>query len=109
MTLETLTAAIRAAALDNPEFSHRVALRVTGLGTILWDGAVTPAVVSNGNDESAEAVIGLDASTLEQVLSGALDPGDAWMDGLFEVEGSTAAALALGQLFIADGPDDGGS
>ena len=108
MSLERLTDAVRAAALANPEFPHRVALRVAGLGPILWDGTVTPAAVTNA-DEPAEAVIGLEADTLARVLAGTLDPGEAFMDGLFEVEGSTAAAIALGQLFIAESPNGGES
>ena len=111
MSLDMLTEGIRKAAVENPDFPHRVALRVNGLGTILWDGTATPAVVSTvaEADGSAEAVIGLEGETLAQILAGTLDPGDAWMDGLFDVEGSTTAAIALGQLFLVDTDDDSGS
>ena len=105
MSLDRLTEAVRAAALQNPDFRHCVVLRVTGLGAILWDATADPPVVSNA-DQPAEAVIGLSPETLEQILAGTLDPGEAWMDGMFEVEGSTTAAIALGQVFIPDSPAD---
>ena len=104
MSLQQLTEGVRQAALDHRGFPHRIVLRVSGLGAILWDGTTDPPVVSNA-DEPAEAVIGLGADTLGRFLAGTLDPGEAWMDGLLEVEGSTAAAIALGQLFIPEASD----
>lgn len=104
MSLESLTEAVRATARAKPDFPYCVLLRVTDYGHIRWDGTATPPAISN-EDGPAEAVIGLEAGTLEAILAGRLDPSEAWMDGLFEVEGSTAAAIALGQLFLPDGPE----
>jgi putative sterol carrier protein len=99
MSLAELTERVRAAAARHPDFSHRVKLDLGETGVILWDGIADPPAVSNANGP-AEATIGMTPDTLSGILDGTLDPGDAWFDGLFAVEGSTAAALALGQLFV---------
>jgi|GEM_PF-1404267 len=99
MGLAELTERVRTEAARHPDFSHRVKLDLGQTGVILWDGTASPPAVSNEN-AAAEAAIGMTPETLSAILDRTLDPGDAWFDGLFTVEGSTAAALALGQLFV---------
>ncbi len=98
MSLTELTERIRTEAARHPDFGYRVKLNLGEAGIILWDGSASPPAVSNTN-APAEATVGMTPDTLTAILDGTLDPADAYFDGLFEVEGSTAAALALGQIF----------
>jgi hypothetical protein len=97
--LADLTADVRALALRLGGYDYCVRLEVDGLGVILWDGAVDPPEVTN-LDEPADAVIRLTPDTLAALVDGSLSPEDAWMDELVGVEGSSTAAIRLGQLLL---------
>lgn len=97
--LAELTASVRALALQLGGYDYCVRLEVDGLGIILWDGAVDPPEVTN-LDEPADAVIRLSPETLAAMVAGSLSPEDAWVDDLLAVEGSSTAAIRLGQLLL---------
>ena len=97
--LAEATDAVRALALELGGYGYCVRLDIRGLGVILWDGAVDPPEVTN-LEEPADATIHLEPETLAGLVDGSLTPDDAWMDDLVAVEGSSTAAIHLGQLLL---------
>ena len=100
--LAELTAAVRDLALRLGGYDYCVRLEVDGLGIILWDGLAEPPDVNN-RDEPADATIRLSEETLAGLVDGSLMPDDAWMDELVAVDGSSTAAIHLGQLLLKRG------
>ena len=105
--LAELTEAVRDLALRLGGYDYCVRLEIDGLGVILWDGLAEPPDVTNRN-EPADATIRLSEETLVGLVDGSLMPEDAWMDELVSVDGSSTAAIHLGQLLLKRGGTEPG-
>ncbi len=97
MSLDSVTAAIRAKAAVSPALGYRVQFDLGDDGVIFWDGTGTPAVIDNAARE-ADTVMRLSLANLEALVAGALNPTMAYMTGKLKIQGSMGVALKIGQL-----------
>lgn len=97
MSLESVTAAIRAKAALAPSLGHRVAFDLGEAGVILWDGTQTPPVIGNERGES-ETTLTLSLPDMEKLVAGDLDATLAYMTGKLKIAGSMGIALKVNQL-----------
>jgi|SRR5579872_4283851 len=98
MSLESVTAAVRAKAALAPKLGHRVTIDLGADGIIYWDGTSVPAVINNEAGES-ETMLTLGLEDLQKLIDGSLNPTVAYMTGKLKVAGSLGVALKIAQLF----------
>jgi putative sterol carrier protein len=97
MSLEDVTAAIRAKAATSPSLGHRIQFDLGADGVIYWDGSQTPPVIDN-SVRDAETTIAISLDDLQRLITGALNPTMAYMTGKLKVQGSMGIALKMSQL-----------
>lgn len=67
-------------------------------GCIYLDDTVSPAVVSN-EDEQADCTVKVNLSNFEKLMSGEMNAMGAFMMGKIKVEGDMSVAMKLSSLF----------
>jgi putative sterol carrier protein len=67
-------------------------------GVIVIDGASSPNTVDN-TDRATDCTIALGIDTLAEMLSGELNPMNAFMTGKMQVTGDMGVALKLQKIF----------
>jgi len=97
MSLDSVTAAIRAKAGTSASLGYRVQFDFGDDGVIFWDGTATPPVIDN-TPRDADTVMSLSLANLEALIAGALNPTMAYMTGKLKIQGSMGVALKIGQL-----------
>ncbi len=97
MSLDSVTAAIRAKAALNPTLGYRVKFDLGADGVVYWDGTQVPPLIANEAGE-ADTTLSLSLDDLEKLIDGALNPTLAYMTGKLRVEGSMGVALKINQL-----------
>lgn len=90
MTFDQLFARCSAARARAP--GRRVALDCGPAGAILFDGVAE--TVTRARD-GADATIAITLADLEALMSGALDPDAAFVEGRLKVTGDLGAALSV--------------
>ena len=97
MSLEDVTAAIRAKAVTSPSLGHRIQFDLGEDGVVHWDGSQTPPVIDN-TARDAETTIAIGLDDLQRLVSGALNPTMAYMTGKLKIQGSMGIAMKMNQL-----------
>jgi putative sterol carrier protein len=97
MSLDSLTAAIRAKAALSPKLGYRVKFDLGEDGIIYWDGTQVPPVIGNEAGE-ADTTMTLSLENLQKLIDGQLNATLAYMTGKLKVEGSMGVALKINQL-----------
>ncbi len=100
MSLETTTQNIqKKTASLNADFGAKVKFHFTGgEGAIYVDATVNPAIVNN-NDTEADCTVSVELSDLDDMLSGSLNPMEAFMQQKMRIEGDMSIAMKLQGLF----------
>jgi putative sterol carrier protein len=86
------------AVSGKPPLGSKFAFDITGLGGIVIDGKGTANAVSAGAAEG-DVVIGLDESTLGDLLARKLNPMAAYTSGKLKIKGNLMLAQKLASLF----------
>ena len=97
MSLESLTAALRQRAAQNPKLGYKVKFALEDGSVIFWDGTGDQATIANADGE-ADTTMRLSEESLEKLLSGSLDPTMAYMTGKLKVEGKMGVALKINAM-----------
>lgn len=97
MSLESVTAAIRAKAALAPALGHRVIFDLGEAGVVHWDGTESPPLIGNERGE-AETTLALSLADMEKLVAGDLDATLAYMTGRLKIAGSMGIALKVNQL-----------
>ena len=69
-----------------------------GEGTIFIDGTGSENVVSN-EDKEAECTINVDLEVLDGMVSGTMNPMEAFMGGKLKIDGDMGPAMKLSSMF----------
>ena len=75
-------------------FGGKICLNVEGEGSIMLDGSGDSVLVTTSDDE-ADTTVGLSLETLQNLLSGDLNPAMAFMSGKLQVGGNMGLAMKL--------------
>ncbi|MEL6589495.1 MAG: SCP2 sterol-binding domain-containing protein [Bacteroidota bacterium] len=99
MTLETTTETVSkmAAAADALGSTLKFEFK-GGEGVIFLDGSGAENVVSN-EDKDADCTVAVDIADLNNMVSGELNPMNAFMTGKLKISGDMGVAMKLGNLF----------
>ncbi len=100
MSLESTTQNIKNKTANlNADFGAKVKFNFTsGEGVVYVDATVNPAVVSNENID-ADCTVLVELSDLDDMLSGSLNPMQAFMGGKMRIEGDMSIAMKLQGFF----------
>jgi putative sterol carrier protein len=96
--LQACTEAVRAKVGDDSGLGATLKFDCGGDGVIVIDGASSPNTVSNA-DRDTDCTIELGIDTLGQLISGELNPMNAFMTGKMKVTGDMGVALKLQKIF----------
>lgn len=97
MSLDDVTAAIRAKAMTSPPLGHRIQFDLGADGIVHWDGTRTPPVIDN-TARDAETTITISIDNLNALVAGTLNPTMAYMTGKLKIQGSMGIALKMSQM-----------
>jgi putative sterol carrier protein len=97
MSLDSITAAIRAKAGTSPALGYRVQFDLGEDGVVFWDGTGAAPIIDN-TARDADTVMSLSLANLEALVAGTLNPTMAYMTGKLKIQGSMGVALKIGQL-----------
>lgn len=97
MSLESVTAAIRAKAALAPPLGYKVKFDLGADGVVFWDGTQTPAAIDNTPRE-ADTTITIALADFDAMIAGTLDPTMAYMTGKLKVSGSLGVAMKMNHL-----------
>jgi putative sterol carrier protein len=98
MSLDAVTAAIRAKAATLPPLGYRVLFELGSDGAVFWDGS-GPAPSIDNTAREADTTITIALADLAKLIDGTLDPTLAYMTGRLKVQGSLGVALKINQYF----------
>ena len=98
MSLDDITAEIRAKAEAMDANGKTVQIDLKGDGYIFIDGTTTPPSVTN-DENDADVTLILSEENFEGLMDGSLNPQMAFMMGKLKIEGDMALALKLSDLF----------
>lgn len=97
MDLQACTEALRTRAGDDSGLGATLKFDCGSDGVIYIDGQSTPNTVSNDNKE-ADCVVEVTLDNLNKLMSGELNPANAFMMGKIKVSGDMSVALKLQRL-----------
>ena len=98
MDLQTATDAFRSKVGDDSGLGATLKFDCGADGVIVIDGASSPNTVDNNNRDT-DCTIELDVATLGELMSGELNPMNAFMTGKIKVSGDMGVALKLQKVF----------
>jgi putative sterol carrier protein len=98
MDLQTATNAFRSKVGDDSGLGATLKFDCGADGVIVIDGASTPNTVDNANRDT-DCTIELGMDTLGELMSGELNPMNAFMTGRIKVTGDMGVALKLQKVF----------
>jgi putative sterol carrier protein len=96
--IEEFVARMTKAVSDKSPLGNKFAFDITGLGGVVIDGAGSANTVTAGAAEG-DVVIGLEPGTLNELLSGSLNPMAAYTGGKLKIKGNLMLAQKLASLF----------
>ena len=98
MDLQTATTALRSKVGTSSELGATLKFDCGTDGVIVIDGASSPSSVDN-TDRDTDCTITLTVDTLGEMMSGELNPTNAFMTGRIKVRGDMGVALKLQSVF----------
>ena len=98
MDLQTATDTFRSKVGEDSGLGATLKFDCGADGVIVIDGASTPNTVDN-TDRATDCTIALGIDTLAEMLSGELNPMNAFMTGKMQVTGDMGLALKLQKIF----------
>ena len=98
MDLQTATSSLRSKVGDESGLGATLKFDCGADGVIVIDGASMPNTVNN-NDRDTDCTILLSLDTLGELMSGELNPMNAFMTGKIQVTGDMGVALKLQKVF----------
>jgi len=98
MDLQTATDSFRSKVGDDSSLGATLKFDCGSDGVIVIDGASSPNTVDNTNRET-DCTIALSLDTLGEMMSGELNPMNAFMTGKIQVTGDMGVALKLQKVF----------
>lgn len=100
MSLDQVTAQLRARVGENCGINHSLKINLGDDGFIHIDGSVVPNQVTN-DDSPADATLSLTLRNFEAIQAGDLNPQMAFMTGKIKLAGSMDIAMRFAQLLRA--------
>ena len=94
MDLQTATTALRSKVGSDSSLGATLKFDCGDEGVIVIDGAASPSTVDNTNRDT-DCTIVLTLATLGEMMSGELNPMNAFMTGKITVSGDMGVALKL--------------
>lgn len=98
MDLQSATSAFRGKVGDDSGLGATLKFDCGSDGVIVIDGSSSPNTVDN-NDRATDCTIALSMDTLGELMSGELNPMNAFMTGKIQVTGDMGVALKLQKIF----------
>ena len=98
MDLQTATNSFRNKVGDDSGLGASLKFDCGADGVIVIDGAASPNTVDN-NDRATDCTVQCSMDTLGDLMSGELNPMNAFMTGKIQVSGDMGVALKLQKLF----------
>ena len=98
MSIEAAMNAIKDTVSNGSAIGSSVKFNCGDAGQIFIDADSTPPAVSM-DDAEADCTIVCELETLQELISGDLDPTAAFMQGKIKVEGDMSVAMKLSSLF----------
>jgi len=98
MDLQTATTTLRNKVGADSDLGATLKFDCGADGVIVIDGAARPSTVDN-TDRDTDCTISLSADTLGEMMSGELNPTNAFMTGRIKVSGDMGVALKLQSVF----------
>ncbi|VAX07406.1 hypothetical protein MNBD_ALPHA03-1505 [hydrothermal vent metagenome] len=98
MSLEDITATIRAKAQSMETNGKKIKIDLKGDGTVFIDATTSPPTVTNDDDE-ADVTLIISEENFEGLMDGSLNPQMAFMMGKLKIDGDMGLALKMGDLF----------
>jgi len=98
MDLQTATNSFRSKVGDDSGLGATLKFDCGADGVIVIDGASEPNTVDN-NDRATDCTIQLGMVTLGDLMSGELNPMNAFMTGKIQITGDMGVALKLQKIF----------
>ena len=97
MSIQSTTEAVAEKATNTGAIGSTIKF-VTEAGIVFLDGTGDANTVSN-DDKDADCTVKLSKEDFDGMLSGDLNPMQAFMGGKLEVDGDMGVAMKLGSLF----------
>ena len=98
MDLQTATNSFRNKVGDDSGLGASLKFDCGADGVIVIDGAASPNTVDN-SDRATDCTVQCNMDTLGDLMSGELNPMNAFMTGKIQVSGDMGVALKLQKLF----------
>jgi putative sterol carrier protein len=93
-SIENITARLARAAAQTEPTGKTIKFDLGGDRPIIYDGAQTPAVVSN-EDREVHATVRMSLQTFADLAEGRAHPATAMMTGKVKISGDMSAAMGL--------------
>ncbi|MEL6671701.1 MAG: SCP2 sterol-binding domain-containing protein [Bacteroidota bacterium] len=99
MTLEAITSKVATQAAAADALGNTIKFMFNGgEGAVFLDGSGADNTVSN-DDKDADCTVNIDFQDFADMLSGELNPMNAFMGGKMKIEGDMGVAMKLSSLF----------
>ena len=98
MTLESVTQQVTENVANSGQSLGSTVKFVFTEGVVFIDGVASPNTVSN-EDKAADCTVNIELSDFNDMLTGDLNPMNAFMGGKMQIDGDMSVAMKLQTLF----------